>query len=137
MVLIVSVEGPEHVTAAIEQHWKREVLRLRDFGLFQGDSEKPRPGRNEGLLCSDNRRQRFGSRPRESGTEQEDDRIAAMESARMRRCAHRARGARMAEQCLRPQGLSRPRLPADCRDSPRPAGGAGGADRWLWVEAIA
>ena len=47
MVLIVSVEGPEHVTAAIEQHWKREVLRLRDSGLFQGDSEKPRPGRIE------------------------------------------------------------------------------------------
>jgi hypothetical protein len=53
------------------------VLRLRDSGLFQGDSEKPRPGRIEGLLRSDNRRHRFGSRHRESGTEQEDDRIAS------------------------------------------------------------
>ena len=53
-VLVVSVEGSEHVTAAIEQHRKRQVLRLRDFGLFQGDSEKPCPGCNDGLLRSDN-----------------------------------------------------------------------------------
>ena len=56
----IGVEGSEHCTVAIEQHRKWDALRLRALLAFAGDREKPRSGGTEGLLRSDEPRDRLG-----------------------------------------------------------------------------
>src|SRR5215471_21549573 len=72
----VSVEGSEHITVAIEQYRKGDVLRLRDFRAFEADGKKSRADGNEGLLRCDDSRHRIGKRLGEFRTEQKDDRVA-------------------------------------------------------------